>query len=143
MGLCLFLNSCIKCIIEILDLSKTWFHRRNFLDSFSPNLVNTSLLLEALISLNFWSQNLLKKFWIKHFGFCGTRFKQEQCPLPNNWSPKSQTTWLNILYLSGLNIEQLTIGYGWRQHQEAKLKIVGGAMSPSNQQLYNICNCVS
>ena len=34
----------------------------------------------------------------------------------------------------GANIEQLTIGYGWRQNQEAKLKIVGGDLSRSNQQ---------
>ena len=40
------------------------------------------------------------------------------------------------------NIEQWTICYAWHQNQEAKLKIVGGAMSWSNQQLYNICNCV-
>ena len=35
------------------------------------------------------------------------------------------------LYSSQLNNEQ-----------EAKLKIVGGEMSWSNQQLYNICNCL-
>ena len=29
----------------------------------------------------------------------------------------------------GVNIEQRTIGYGWRQNHEAKLKNVGGAMS--------------
>ena len=28
----------------------------------------------------------------------------------------------------GPNIEQWTIGYGWRQNQEAKLKIVGGVI---------------
>ena len=28
----------------------------------------------------------------------------------------------------GASIEQRTIGYGWRQNQEAKLKIVGGAI---------------
>ena len=28
----------------------------------------------------------------------------------------------------GGNIEQRTIGYGWRQHQVAKLKIEGGAI---------------
>ena len=28
----------------------------------------------------------------------------------------------------GANIEQRTIGYGWHQNQEAKLKIVGGVM---------------
>ena len=46
------------------------------------------------------------------------------------------------MYLSGLNmmapkaanIEQRTIGYGWRQTQEAKLKIVGGDLRGSNQQ---------
>ena len=43
---------------------------------------------------------------------------------------------LIVLYMSGLNIEQWTIGYGWRQNQEAELKIVEGAMSWSNQQLY-------
>ena len=32
------------------------------------------------------------------------------------------------------NIEQRTIGYGWRQNQEVKLKIVGGDLSGSNQQ---------
>ena len=37
--------------------------------------------------------------------------------------------------------EQWTIDYGWRQNQEAKLKLVGGAMSWSKLQLYNICNC--
>ena len=40
------------------------------------------------------------------------------------------------------NIEQRTIGYGCRQNQEAKLKIVGGVIPQSNQQLYNICNHV-
>ena len=35
----------------------------------------------------------------------------------------------NIVYLSGLNIEQRTIGYGWRQNQEAKLEIVEGDLS--------------
>ena len=30
--------------------------------------------------------------------------------------------------------EQRTIGYGWRQNQEVKLKIVGGDFSGSNQQ---------
>ena len=34
----------------------------------------------------------------------------------------------------GANIEQRTIGYGWHQNQEAKLKIVGGDLSESNQQ---------
>ena len=34
----------------------------------------------------------------------------------------------------GANIEQRTIGYGGRQNQEAKLKIVGGDLSGSNQQ---------
>ena len=34
----------------------------------------------------------------------------------------------------GANIEQKTIGYGWRQNQKAKLKIVGGDLSGSNQQ---------
>ena len=34
----------------------------------------------------------------------------------------------------GANIEQQTIGYGWRQHQEAKLKIVGEVIPYSNQQ---------
>ena len=29
----------------------------------------------------------------------------------------------------GANIEQRTIGYGWRQNQEAKLKIVGRGIS--------------
>ena len=37
-----------------------------------------------------------------------------------------------ILYVwsqyDGANIEQRTIGYGWRQNQEAKLKIVGGVI---------------
>ena len=42
----------------------------------------------------------------------------------------------------GANIEQWTIGYAWRQNQEAKLTIVGRVMSWSNQQLYNIRNCV-
>ena len=34
----------------------------------------------------------------------------------------------------GANIKQRTIGYGWRQNQEAKLKIVGGDLSGSDQQ---------
>ena len=34
----------------------------------------------------------------------------------------------------GANIEQRTICYGWRQNQEAKLKIVGGDLPGSNQQ---------
>ena len=34
----------------------------------------------------------------------------------------------------GANIDQRTRGYGWRQNQEAKLKIVGGDLSGSNQQ---------
>ena len=33
----------------------------------------------------------------------------------------------------GANIEQRAIGFGWRQNQEAKLKIVGGDLSGSNQ----------
>ena len=41
-------------------------------------------------------------------------------------------------HYDGANIEQWTIGYGWHQNQEAKQKILGGAMSRSNQQLYNI-----
>ena len=41
----------------------------------------------------------------------------------------------------GANIEQTPIGYGGRQNQEAKLKIVGGDLSGSNHSLYNICNC--
>ena len=52
-----------------------------------------------------------------------------------------------IVYVYGANIEQKTIGYGWRQNQEAKLKIVGGDLPGSNQQdldsnfsQYNICN---
>ena len=47
----------------------------------------------------------------------------------------------------GANIEQLTVGYGWRQNQKVKLKIVGGEFtcilqtrSWSNHSLYNICN---
>ena len=39
--------------------------------------------------------------------------------------------------------EQWTMGYGWGQNQDAKLKNVGGAMSLSNQQLYNGCNCAT
>ena len=31
-------------------------------------------------------------------------------------------------YYDGVIIEQWTIGYGWRQNQEVKLKIVGGAV---------------
>ena len=34
----------------------------------------------------------------------------------------------------GVNIEQWTIGYGWRQNLEAKLKILGGVITRSNQQ---------
>ena len=34
----------------------------------------------------------------------------------------------------GGNIEQRTIGYGCRQNQEAKLKIVGGVIPRSKQQ---------
>ena len=34
----------------------------------------------------------------------------------------------------GANIEKRTIGYGWRQNQVAKLKIVGGDLPGSNQQ---------
>ena len=34
----------------------------------------------------------------------------------------------------GANIEQSTIGYGWRQNQEANLKIVGRVITWSNQQ---------
>ena len=34
----------------------------------------------------------------------------------------------------GADIEQRTISYGWRQNQEAKLKIVGGDFSGSYQQ---------
>ena len=34
----------------------------------------------------------------------------------------------------GAKIEQITIGYGWRQNQGAKLKIVGGDLSGYNQQ---------
>ena len=34
----------------------------------------------------------------------------------------------------GANIEQWTIGYGWQQNQEVKLKIVGGVITWSNQQ---------
>ena len=34
----------------------------------------------------------------------------------------------------GAKIERRTIGYDWRQNQEAKLKIVGGDLSGSNQQ---------
>ena len=45
---------------------------------------------------------------------------------------------VELLYLSsqndGANIEQRTTGYGWRQNQEAKLKIVGGYFPGSNQQ---------
>ena len=44
----------------------------------------------------------------------------------------------NIVFVwsqyDGTNIEQWTIGYGWRQNQDAKLKIVGGVISWSNQQ---------
>ena len=43
-----------------------------------------------------------------------------------------------ILYLSRLKmmlpILNKKIGYGWRQNQEAKLKIVGGDLPGSNQQ---------
>ena len=35
----------------------------------------------------------------------------------------------------GANIEQRTIGYRWRQNQEANLKIVGGDLSGSNQMV--------
>ena len=35
---------------------------------------------------------------------------------------------------NGANIEQKTIGSGWRQNQEAKLKIVGKDLPGSNQQ---------
>ena len=38
-----------------------------------------------------------------------------------------------IVY-DGVNIEQWTLGYGWRQNQEAKLKIAGGVIPQSNQQ---------
>ena len=44
----------------------------------------------------------------------------------------------NIVFVwsqyDGGNIEQRTIGYGCRQNQEAKLKIVGGVIPWSNQQ---------
>ena len=46
---------------------------------------------------------------------------------------------LSIVYVwsqhdGSANIEQWTIGYGWRQYPEAKLKIVGGVILRSNQQ---------
>ena len=38
----------------------------------------------------------------------------------------------NIVYVwsqyDGANIEQRTVDYGWRQNQEAELKIVGGVI---------------
>ena len=34
----------------------------------------------------------------------------------------------------GANIDKRTIGYGWCQNHEAKLKIVGGYLSGSNKQ---------
>ena len=52
--------------------------------------------------------------------------------------PFEHTTVTFIVFVwsqyDGANIEQRTIGYGWRQNQEAKLKIVGGDLSGSNQQ---------
>ena len=46
--------------------------------------------------------------------------------------------------MSGLNImapiEQWTIGFGWRQNQDAKLKIVVGLISWSNYQEANPTN---
>ena len=42
----------------------------------------------------------------------------------------------------GANIEQRTIGYGWHQNQEAKLKIVGGDLSGSDL-IYNTSSVLS
>ena len=39
---------------------------------------------------------------------------------------------------NGANIEQWTIGYGWRQNQEAKLKIVGGVITRLSVSVYDI-----
>ena len=38
---------------------------------------------------------------------------------------KNNIHWVWITDMSSANIEQRTIDYGWRQNQEAKLKIVG------------------
>ena len=43
------------------------------------------------------------------------------------WTPHSGIVFVWSQYDGG-NIEQRTIGYGCRQNQEAKLKIVGGVL---------------
>ena len=50
-----------------------------------------------------------------------------------------KTEWIKIIVFvwsqyDGANTEQRTIGFGWRQNQDAKLKIVGGDLTGSNQQ---------
>ena len=48
----------------------------------------------------------------------------------------SLTSFISIVFVwpqyDGANIEQRTIGYGWHQNQETKLKIVGGDLPGSN-----------
>ena len=67
----------------------------------------------------------------------------------SEFEPRLYMSGLNSQY-DGVNIEQSTIGYGWRKNQEAKLKIVGRVTPWSKQQdldqtssyINNICNCV-
>ena len=52
----------------------------------------------------------------------------------------SATNWYHFIgYVwsqdDGADIEQWTVGYGWRQIQEAKLKIVGGVIPQSNHYI--------
>ena len=53
-----------------------------------------------------------------------------------------QNTIRSIVYVwsqhDGVNIEQWTIGYGWRQNLEAKLKIVGEqCLDPEQDVVWN------
>ena len=58
------------------------------------------------------------------------------CFIINIFAAKFSTLSLITLFIvfvwsqyDGVSIEQKTIGYGWHQNQEAKLKSVRGAMS--------------
>ena len=115
--------------------------------SFIPSIEHSKRLWEQISLCNVYTWNLNKivqqllqhllVLW-KNFRVAKNKQKMTHFCSHEKWNQWLPTFGTGIVYVwsqyDGPNIEQWTIGYGWRQHQEAKLKIVGEVNPWSNQQ---------
>ena len=133
-GCCLWkvVEKCLCCLIEALIVfifHWTLFPLGQSCESILRQSWAKNDLFFTLYLILCFIQSKKGKFVILSLCFI-TRF------IINIFAAKFSTLSLITLFIvfvwsqyDGVNIEQKTIGYGWRQNQEAKLKSVRGAMS--------------